>query len=218
MAVVKLSRELLTKIYENIETPFNDRYREAVKLTEEDSVKIYRKYLVTEEQEAHVDAIPNDWVKLYKRDNTLYVRHTETGGPDEHWFELTIKSFKPYSEWEWNSSPYSPNSSRKIENANSSWKKINFNTLQLSKDYFSDLKAITAERDEYTAAIKQMLDGCQTLNQVSKVWPGILKYVPQEYITRLEQKVTRKTPESVGMTQDDINKLNVQHIRYQMVK
>jgi hypothetical protein len=101
---------------------------------------------------------------------------------------------------------------------NTSWKKVDFSKLQLSKDYLAELKKIVEERSEYTAAIKQMIDGCQTLNQIHKVWPGILKYVPQEYITRLEQKVTRKTPESIGMTQDDLNKLNVQHIKFQMVK
>lgn len=219
MANVNITDKLTLEIMSSVGKPFEERYKAAAIMTEEDSVMLYNTYYITPKQVELLDQLPDKWVNMSRSDHftsKVYVAHKMPGiESDKHWLQLTLPTSKRYWQYAWT---YSPNNhvNATERGQNSSWIKLDLQNVGLSKDYISELQTICDERDAVIATIEKMITGCKTLNQVEKIWPAIRKYVSADTLARLDKKVERKTAANIGLDTAELQTLSVHHIRQQM--
>ena len=54
------------------------------------------------------------------------------------------------------------------------------------------------KKERFVQDIKQILDSINTLNQLKSIWPGVSKYLPEEYRTEKETKVNSEILKSIN--------------------
>lgn len=237
MSTVKINNDLVLRTKNVLYKPFDERYKKHNILSVEDATAIYKKYFVNDAcseiltmMDSHHVTRPMNRMSF---DTTNLVVGNVSGPKDgdrKHWFVLPFKDHgvKIRYLYGWSSIPtgYSPGKygSRDTYEYNSDRDQpvVNFKEAyqagEISYDYLSPLEAIIKERDELWQSVSKILVSCTTLNQAIKVWPGIAKLVDPADLARVERKPERKTaPEDVGLEEEEVNRLNLNVIRNQMV-
>lgn len=225
MAVVKLTDAVKDEILMSAAAPFRSRYVEtATKVSESDQSLLYKTLFISDEMAERLAHVPKEWLRMYHTESGLakiFVAHQEENKSTKHWLQLTVPKDNFYAyEWCYNPTAFSDSVQQAFfvpETVNSSWKKADLKKIELSTDYITQLEQICVERDTQLGTLKKIIDGCDTLNQVEKIWPAIRKYVKPETLARLDRKVVRKTKEAIGLDNDELQSLNVHHIRQQMI-
>lgn len=213
MASVPISKVLKIEIEKNILTPFNTAYREANKATEEDSLILYRKYMVNEEQQKMLETLPEKWISLnISPSSTVNLKVVDPN--NRHWLALKLPLDKVYYSYSWSTSEYT--SSSHLNNGKDGWCHVDLAKESLSTDYLSKLEKINSELDTFRKTVLTIVDKCKTLNQVYQIWPAITKYVSDEYVQRMFAKRGKRTLQDVGLEPDELTSISVQHIKHQM--
>jgi hypothetical protein len=213
MASVPISRALKAEIEKNILAPFHTAYREANKATEEDSLILYRKYMVTDEQEKMLKALSEKWISLNVSSGAS-INLKVVDPNNRHWLLLKLPLDEVYYSYSWSSSEYTP--STHLNNGKDSWCHVNLANEQLSTNYLAKLEKINSELDTFRKTVLTIVDKCKTLNQVHEIWPAITKYVSNEYVQRMHAKRGKRTLQDVGLDPDELTSISVQHIKHQM--
>lgn len=61
------------------------------------------------------------------------------------------------------------------------------------------LEEITERWSKVQSQVLSFLDNCKSLNEAVKLWPDVLRYVPDEYKERLERKAVKVVKESAAL-------------------
>jgi len=217
MANVNITPTLRQMIELNVCKPFDEQYKLASVMTEQDSVMFYDKYLVTPEQAKVLPILPSAWVSVSHRDSfkeKVYVAHKPKDGVANHWLKLTLPATERYYLYAWTYEP--AGNTLNTEKPHHYWFASDLQDAGLSKDYITPLKQIVLDRAQTVSTVNKMLDGCSTLNQVAKIWPAITKYVDKDVIDRMNRRAVRKTAANLNLDPEAMNKLSIHHIRQQM--
>lgn len=224
MATVKLSEELIRAIKHNVARPFEDKYRSLMTLSNEESIVLYNRMVTPQQQEA-LKLLPDDYHSLGTSQSCNIII---CGSDDKTLGQLTLTFSQDKlvlytwrQQWSpgWKKNPEDTPVELQVLRGSKAFI-ISVDTLQKwsakAHDIFMQMRAILAERDAFLAEIQKVIESSTTLNQAQKLWPGITKYTPEEYIARLNAKVERKTAAEISLGDDTLNKLNVAHIKQLM--
>lgn len=224
MATVKLSEELIRAIKHNVARPFEGKYRSLMTLSNEESIVLYNRMVTPQQQEA-LKLLPDDYHSLGTAQSCNIII---CGSDDKTLGQLTLTFSQDKlvlytwrQQWSpgWKKNPEDTPVELQVLRGSKAFI-ISVDTLQKwsakAHDIFMQMRAILAERDAFLAEIQKVIESSTTLNQALKLWPGITRYTPTEYITRLNAKVERKTAAEISLGDDTLNKLNVAHIKQLM--
>lgn len=220
MATIKLGDALVASIKAAVCKPFNEQLTQAMQVqVDSDKEKIYRT-LMPAELEATLSAIPKEW-EITKRDRFgIILTSNETNALALFHLRAEFARQRPMlREW---AAPHSYGwrEAKKLDIEKEfgyKWPEMTLeqlNALDLSKDYAGEICAIIEERTTQLNLVTALLEKCQTLNQVTKLWPAITHYVDAETNERLNRKAERNKAE---LPEIDLTQLNVGHIKQRML-
>jgi hypothetical protein len=211
MAAVAMSGALVTQILKNAEEPFKQAYLTGNKISREDSIYIYKTYLITEKEDEALRFLKDDWINLHKSNNpNIKVKNEQS--KTWHQLDLPTPSNGMFYNYSWTTDPYASD----WHQAKSGWPAIDFSDPNIKTNYAElPLKTLT-EKDLFLTTVRNIVNKCKTLNQAYQVWPAIVKYVPAEYVQKMHQKRKKRSAEDIGLDEDTLSKINLQHIKHQM--
>lgn len=184
MSTVHLSYGLRAAILQSIEAPFKKRVNDLNAAINKcfNADAMFAK-LVGHDLMIHMNALPEQFLR---RQDEFCAKFEHNGKALSFGFKL--KYFYPV-----------PDSWRNI------WDARNLPTIPADTPGYEQacsiletLNLVTQEKDALMKTMKELLDSCGTVQQVMKVWPGVVQHLPSDALTKLNERPAPKAKVATG--------------------